>query len=77
MYIKTEFPLGLIKLTTATLNLLIDFLFLIFSLSLPHSLMQYGKNEFSNTFVLAGIDLILFCAAERVRYVPSLTAALW
>ena len=38
--------------------------------------MQYGKNEFSNTSVLAGIGLILFYIVERVRYAPSLTA-LW
>ena len=71
---NTEFPLGLQKLRVVTLNLLIDFLFLILSLSLLHLLMQYGKNEFSNTLVLAGIGLILFCVIERVRYAPSLTA---
>ena len=38
--------------------------------------MQYGKIEFSNSLVLAGIGLILFCAAELVRYAPSLTT-LW
>ena len=71
MYIKI--PLGLIKLRIVTLNLLIDSIFLIFSLSLLHSLMQYGKNEFSNTLVLAGIGLVLFCVFERGRYAPSLT----
>ena len=34
------------------------------------------KNRFSNILVLTGIDLILFCEVERVRYAPSLTA-LW
>ena len=46
---KTELPLGLIKLGIVTLNLLIDYIFLILTFSLLHSLMQYeknGKNEF-------------------------------
>ena len=76
MYIKTGFPVGLIKLRVATLNLLIDFIFLILWLSLLHSLMEYGKNGFSNTLALAGTGLILCCVVERVRYAPSLTA-LW
>ena len=58
---KTEFPLGLIKLRIVILSLLIDLIFLVLSLSLLHPLMHYGKNEFSNTLVLAGIGLILFC----------------
>ena len=70
---KTDFPLGLIKLRIVTLNLLIGFIFLILSLSSLHSLMQYGKNEFSDALVLAGTGLILFCVVEQVS---SLTA-LW
>ena len=54
---KTEFPLGLIKLGIVTLNLFINFIILILSLSLLHSLMQFGKNKFSSTFVLAGTGL--------------------
>ena len=67
MYIKSEFPLGLIKLWIVTLNLLIDSVFLIF---------QYGKKWILRYLFLAGIELILFCAVERVRYAPSLTS-LW
>ena len=71
---KTEFPL---KLRIVNLNLLIDFIFLTLLLSLLHSLlMQYGKNEFSNSLVLAGIGLILFCVVEQVRYATLLTS-LW
>ena len=73
---KTVFPLDQIKLQIVTLNLLIDSIFLILTLSLIHSLMQYRKNEFSDTLVLAGIGLILFCVVERVRYAPS-QVALW
>ena len=46
---KTELTLGLIKLGIVTLNLLIDYIFLILTFSLLHFLMQYeknGKNEF-------------------------------
>ena len=71
---KMELPLSLMMLRIVTLNLLIDFILLIFSSSLLHSLMQYGKNKFSDTLVLAGIELILFCVVERVRYAPSLTS---
>ena len=63
---KNEFALDLKKLRIVTLNLLIDSIFLILSLSLLHSLIQYGKNEFSNTLVLALIGLILFCVVELV-----------
>ena len=76
---KTEFPLGIIellKIRSVILNLLIDYIFLILSLSLLHALMQYGKNGFSDTLVLAESGLILFCVVERVRYASSLTA-LW
>ena len=73
---KTEFPLGLMKLRIVALNLLTGSIFLILLLSLLHSLIQYGKREFSNTLVLAGIVLILFCVVERVRYAPSLVE-LW
>ena len=52
------------------------FLFLILSLIVLHSLMQYGKNEFSDTLVFAGIRLNLFSVVEQVRSAPSLTA-LW
>ena len=73
---KMEFPLSLMMLRIVTLNLLIDFILLIFSSSLLHPLMQYRKNKFSDTLVLAGIGLILFCVVERVRYATSLTT-LW
>ena len=73
---KSGFPLGLIKLRIVTLNLLIDFIFLILSLSLLYSLMQYGRNEFSNALDFAGIGSKLFRVVEWVRYTPSL-AALW
>ena len=69
---KTEFPLGLIKLRIFILDLLIDSIFLIFSLGLPNSLIQYGKNA----LVLAAIDFILFRVVEQVRCAPSLTS-LW
>ena len=68
MYIKNRVPFEPNKVVT--LNLLIDFIFLILSLSLLHSLIQYGKNEFSNTLVRAEIGLILFCVVERVTYAP-------
>ena len=71
---KTEFTL---KLRIVNLNLLIDFIFLTLLLSLLHSLlMQYGKNELSDSLVLAGIGLILFCVVEQVRY-ASLLTSLW
>ena len=71
---KTEFTL---KLRIVNLNLLIDFIFLTLLLSLLHSLlMQYGKNELSDSLVLAGIGLILFCVVEQVRY-TSLLTSLW
>ena len=76
MYIKNQVPFRSNKVKIVILNLLNDSIFLILSLSLLHSLMQYGKNEVANTLVLAGIGLILFCVVERVRYAPSLTA-LW
>ena len=56
---KIDFPLGLIKLRIVTLNLLIDFIFLILWSSLLYSLMQYEKNEFSNTLALARIGVFL------------------
>ena len=59
--LKTGLPLELIKLRIVNLNVLIDSIFLISSLSLLHSLMQYGKNQFSNALVLTGPGLILFC----------------
>ena len=77
---KTELHLGLIKLKIVALSLLIDFLFLIFSLSLHFSLMQDGINEFNelmNTLVLAGIGLTLFCVVDWVRYTYSLTSLLY
>ena len=60
---KTELPLGLIKLKIVTLNLFIDFKLLLLWLSLRHSLMQYGENEFSNTLVLARnwLKFVLCC----------------
>ena len=70
-----KIPSVLIKLWIVTLNLLIDSIFLILSLSSLHYLMQYEKNEFSNTLALAGIALILFSVIERVRYAPSLAAS--
>ena len=70
---KTEFPLSLIKSRVFTLNLLIDSIFIILSLSLLHSLIQYEKTEFSDTLVPAGIGLILFYVVDRVRYAPSIT----
>ena len=71
---KTQFTL---KLRIVNLNLLIDFIFLTLLLSLLHSLlMQYGKNELSDSLVLAGIGLILFCVVEQVRY-TSLLTSLW
>ena len=73
---KTEFLLGLLKFRIVTLNLLVDFIFLILLLSLLHFLMQYAKNEFTKTLVLAEIDLILLCVVERVRDALSLTV-LW
>ena len=77
MYIKNVFPSDLVKLRIVILNLLlIDSLFLILSLRLLHFLIQYGKNEFWNALVLAGIRLNLFCVVEQVRYASSLTA-LW
>ena len=73
---KTEFLLGLLKFRIVTLNLLVDFIFLILLLSLLHFLMQYAKNEFTKTLVLAEIGLILLCVVERVRDALSLTV-LW
>ena len=70
---KTEFPLSLIKSRVFTLNLLIDSIFIILSLSLLHSLIQYEKTEFSDTLVPAGIGLILFYVVDRVRHAPSIT----
>ena len=46
---KTEFVLGLINLRIVTLNLLIDSILLFLSLSLLHSLIQYGKKMNSQT----------------------------
>ena len=42
---KTEFPLGLIKFRMVTLDLLIDLLFLILSLSLLHSKVLQNTNN--------------------------------
>ena len=63
---KTEFPLGQIKLRIATLDLLINSIFLMLLLNLLHPLMQYGKNKLSNSLVLAKIRLIFFCGVEQV-----------
>ena len=41
-----------------------------------NAIWKNGKNEFSNTLVLAGTGLILFCVVERVQYSPPVTA-LW
>ena len=70
MYIKNRVPFRPDRVKNCY------FKFLVLTLSLLHSLMQYGKNEFSDTLVLAGIGLILFCVFERLKYAPSLTA-LW
>ena len=75
MYIKNRVPFRPNKVTNCYFKF-IDSIFLILTLSLIHSLMQYRKNEFSDTLVLAGIGLILFCVVERVRYATSLTT-LW
>ena len=72
----TVFALGVIKLRIVNLNLLIDSIFLILLLSLLRSLIQYRKNEFSNTLAVAEIGLNLFCVFKAVRFAPSLTA-LW
>ena len=50
---KTESSVGLIKLRTLYFNLLIEFTFLISSLSFLHSLAQCGKKDDSNDLVLA------------------------
>ena len=76
MYIKNRVSFRPNKIKNCYFKFIDWFYFLILSLSLPHSLMQYGKNEFSNTLVLAEIGLILFYVVERVTYTTSLTA-LW
>ena len=72
----TVFALGVIKLRIVNLNLLTNSIFPILLLSLLHSLIQYWKNELSNTLAFAGIGLNLFCVFNSVRYAPSLPV-LW
>ena len=64
---NSQLPSGLKTLRIFTLNLLIDSMFIAFSLSLLYSLRQYGKKEkeFSNTLFLTGIGFILFFVFDR------------
>ena len=45
-------------------------------MNLLHSLTQYRKSEFSDTFVFAGIGLTLFCVVEQASFTRSIMVIL-
>ena len=59
-----RYRINIFSLKIDFLKILNDLAFLISTLRLFHSFMQYGKNVFLKDFVLDGIDFILEADAD-------------